>query len=370
MPKFATDPPVSERQRKAMWAAREGHSTLGIPASVGRKFVGPGHDATVQAAGIIFLAPSGKVLWLKRSSKGDHEGTWCFPGGKIEPGETPEDAAVREAGEECSYVPEGKRVLFDRSVSDTGVDYTDFLQRVEGEFQVVLDDEHDAWAWAPFDDPPQPVHPAIADLIERVGNLKLRTAQDALALDRASVRSFDADGHLHVASSVVSAAQVNDYLGEEIPGWEELGLDPQMMYPLLRDPEEIEKGAQTLHGKPLMIIHRAQTANDHDRLVVVGSVMNPVWNDPNLKAEFIVWDGEGIDLIESEKQADLSAGYRYKPIMESGTFNSVPYAGRMTNIFFNHLALVPEGRVVGAVVGDSAIFTKEWEIIENALISI
>jgi hypothetical protein len=38
--KLATDPPVSERQRKAMFAAREGRSTLGIPKSVGEEFVG------------------------------------------------------------------------------------------------------------------------------------------------------------------------------------------------------------------------------------------------------------------------------------------------------------------------------------------
>ena len=32
-------PPVSERQRRAMWAAAEGHSKLGIPKSVGEEFV-------------------------------------------------------------------------------------------------------------------------------------------------------------------------------------------------------------------------------------------------------------------------------------------------------------------------------------------
>ncbi len=31
-------PPVSERQRKAMFAAAEGKSTLGIPKSVGKEF--------------------------------------------------------------------------------------------------------------------------------------------------------------------------------------------------------------------------------------------------------------------------------------------------------------------------------------------
>ena len=35
---LATDPPVSEAQRRAMFAARAGHSNLGIPQSVGREF--------------------------------------------------------------------------------------------------------------------------------------------------------------------------------------------------------------------------------------------------------------------------------------------------------------------------------------------
>lgn len=33
-------PPVSERQRRAMAAAAHGHSTLGIPKSVGKEFMG------------------------------------------------------------------------------------------------------------------------------------------------------------------------------------------------------------------------------------------------------------------------------------------------------------------------------------------
>ena len=36
---MATDPPVSEAQRKAMGAAMSGHSTLGIPKSVGKEFI-------------------------------------------------------------------------------------------------------------------------------------------------------------------------------------------------------------------------------------------------------------------------------------------------------------------------------------------
>lgn len=37
---IAMDPPVSEQQAKAMHAAAEGRSTLGIPKKVGQEFVG------------------------------------------------------------------------------------------------------------------------------------------------------------------------------------------------------------------------------------------------------------------------------------------------------------------------------------------
>lgn len=35
-----TDPPVSEAQRRAMWAAKSGKSNIGIPKSVGEEFAG------------------------------------------------------------------------------------------------------------------------------------------------------------------------------------------------------------------------------------------------------------------------------------------------------------------------------------------
>ena len=61
----------------------------------------------------IFFTDGKKVLLLKRSGKGDNEGTWGLPGGKIEGNESAIDAATREAkrtspGQEASVVP-GKR---------------------------------------------------------------------------------------------------------------------------------------------------------------------------------------------------------------------------------------------------------------------
>ena len=47
------------------------------------------------------LIDQGKVL-LTRRLDGQHlAGMWEFPGGKLEPGESPEDAVVRECAEEC-----------------------------------------------------------------------------------------------------------------------------------------------------------------------------------------------------------------------------------------------------------------------------
>ena len=50
------------------------------------------------AAGI--LERNGRVLICRRREDQPHPGKWEFPGGKVEPGETPEIALVRELREE------------------------------------------------------------------------------------------------------------------------------------------------------------------------------------------------------------------------------------------------------------------------------
>jgi hypothetical protein len=194
-----------------------------------------------------------------------------------------------------------------------------------------------------------------------------------IALDAdPSNRTYSQDGHLHVKENVVSAAQVNDYRAEEIPGWKELGLQAGRVYALLRDPVELEKSLSdpktSIHGKPLVIVHKAQTADEHDKEITVGAVMNPRWEYPNLIAEITVWDGEAIKDIESNEQSDLSSGYHYKPVMESGEFNGTKFDGRMKNISFNHLCLVRIGRVIGSMVGDSE--DDPWRLIEQAILGV
>ena len=76
---------------------------------------------------------------------------------------------------------------------------------------------------------------------------------------------------------------------------------------------------------------------------------------PERHGELSVVHPDGVKAIESGAQSDLSAGYRFTPIMDPGTYNGQPYDGRMTDIQFNHVALVKAGRVDGAAVGDEQL---------------
>ncbi|AHA27722.1 (deoxy)nucleoside triphosphate pyrophosphohydrolase [Candidatus Liberibacter americanus] len=53
----------------------------------------------------------GKVLISNRPSNKSHAGFWEFPGGKIDNGESPEEALVRELLEELSIVVETSALL-------------------------------------------------------------------------------------------------------------------------------------------------------------------------------------------------------------------------------------------------------------------
>jgi len=186
---------------------------------------------------------------------------------------------------------------------------------------------------------------------------KLRPlSRDAFALDKATVRRVDHDGHLHVEMTPISKANVCPYFGREIPDFEKLGLEPDKTYQLYRDPDELERAAASFAGKPLLLVHTPVTADEHPRQSTVGSVGNDVaFKAPYLMAPLSVWDGEAIGLIDSGEQKELSSAYRYRADMTPGkTPDGEAYDGVMRDIAGNHVALVKEGRAgPDVVVGDS-----------------
>jgi hypothetical protein len=169
-----------------------------------------------------------------------------------------------------------------------------------------------------------------------------------LALDRASggrvVRSFDRDGRLRTVANI-SKAVVSPYQGEEIPGWQSLGLDPRREYRLLRPAEELRRAASTFNGLPLLAMHRPLQANDHAHALTVGTIGDVRMDGPYLAAAVTVWDQAAIAAIERGEKRELSAGYHYLPIMRPGTYEGRPFDGIMTAIKGNHIALVGSGRL-------------------------
>ena len=192
----------------------------------------------------------------------------------------------------------------------------------------------------------------------------MTSVKPTIAFDKSSVRSYDKDGRMHVAVTPISKSNVCPYIGKEIPGWDSLGLDPNKVYKMYRDPVELEKGAASFNNLPLLKKHIQVSADAPMKDDVVGSIGSDVHFDaPYLKASLCVWDSEAISLIDAQKLDELSSAYHYTPVMEAGTTpEGEPYDGRMTDILGNHLALVEVGRAgPDVVVADSNPFVKPKE---------
>jgi uncharacterized protein len=185
------------------------------------------------------------------------------------------------------------------------------------------------------------------------------------AFDRfASVRSYDADGRLHIDSATISKAQVSEYRGAEIIDADELGLDPNRIYRLLRPAAELARAAPTLCGCPLLREHIAVDVGDHQPDAVVGAVMNDArFAHPLLLASLVVWAADAVAGVEDGSCSSLSAGYSYRADMTPGTFGGRPFDGAMRELYYNHCALVPQGRVgPDSVIGDIA---PQWLVERN-----
>lgn len=182
-----------------------------------------------------------------------------------------------------------------------------------------------------------------------------------MAMDRArsSVRSFDADGRLRVAVSPISKANVCEYLGREIPGHAKLGLKPDRVYKLLRDPAELEKAVETFNGLPVLSDHVPVDAfddNSHMPDLVVGATGTDAAIDGEyLTNSLVIWARPSIDGIVNDEKRELSSAYRYSPDMTPGKYNGVDYDGVMRDIIGNHVALVFKGRAGSdVIVGDES----------------
>jgi hypothetical protein len=101
--------------------------------------------------------------------------------------------------------------------------------------------------------------------------------------------------------------------------------------------------------------HVPVSAESPQKSRVVGTVSNVRWQAPYLVADLICWDASAIARIRDGSQKEISCGYAYTPVIESGTVDGESFDIRMLEIVGNHVALVPLGRVGSdVVVADSA----------------
>lgn len=182
-----------------------------------------------------------------------------------------------------------------------------------------------------------------------------------MALDRASVRSRDANGFLHVSASNISKANICPYYGQEIPGWQDLGLEAEKVYYLYRDPEELARAAHTSNNVPILSSHLPVDSEDLPEELIIGSIgTDAAFVAPYLQNSLVIWCAEHQRAIEREEQRELSCGYRYRADMTAGrTEDGLQYDGVMRDIIFNHVALVIEGRAgPDVMVGDEVMKLK------------
>jgi len=125
----------------------------------------------------VILVKDGKILILLRSRESSWKPeTWGPPGGHVEKGETPEQAAARETFEETGLKvdPDDLTPLIQKTNHSYGMVYFYTTDKFSGE-QVKLSHEHTGFTWVDID---------------RIGEWDTTLQPDELAVIKKSLLSF------------------------------------------------------------------------------------------------------------------------------------------------------------------------------------
>jgi len=120
-----------------------------------------------EAAGALIVAKNtGRVLLLLRNEDSGEPSTWAGAGGKVEEGESIEQALQRELQEEIgvSGIEVYPSYIFERE----NFTFHNFIGVVDEEFVPELNEEHSRYKWANVDNLPTPLHFGFREFLNNI----------------------------------------------------------------------------------------------------------------------------------------------------------------------------------------------------------
>ncbi|EAA1780484.1 NUDIX hydrolase [Salmonella enterica] len=245
-------------------------------------------------SGIMFR--QGKFVFLIQRSD---DGTWCQPGGKVEPGELAIDAARREALEEVGYQYDGP--LIPHSVHG---DYLTFRAEVTERFEAKLNDESLAAGWFHIDDLPKPLHQPFAEMLARQ------------ALNETEVAALIADGTLSSPQFFINMWMFAIRVTGTGVTWR--SADQQMAF---RNPDDYltPEFLQRVAGLPLIWLHPEKNTLDSNEFAkrVIGTLTNSwVADNGEVWAIARVYDAEAAEIMAT-RQLSTSPTVKFVEVPDS-----------------------------------------------------
>ncbi|MCE2000792.1 NUDIX domain-containing protein [Enterobacter asburiae] len=272
-------------------------------------------------SGIMFR--QGKFVFLIQRSD---DGTWCPPGGTVEPGELAIDAARREVLEEVGYQYDGP--LTPHSVYG---DYLTFRAEVPERFEAKLNDESLAAGWFHIDDLPKPLHQPFAEML----------AQQAL--NETEVAALIADGTLSSPQFFINMWMFAIRVTGTGVTWR--SADQQMAF---RNPDDYltPEFLQRVAGVPLIWLHPEKNKLDSDEFAkrVIGTLTNS-WVADNGEVWTIgrVYDAEAAEIMAT-RQLSTSPTVTYSEAQDSIIkIDGQPLLVEGSPVLLDHVAICEQG---------------------------
>lgn len=272
-------------------------------------------------SGIMFR--QGKYVFLIQRSD---DGTWCQPGGTVEPGELAIDAARREVLEEVGYQYDGQ--LTPHSVYG---DYLTFRAEVPERFEAKLNDESLAAGWFHIDDLPKPLHQPFAEML----------AQQAL--NETEVAALIADGTLSSPQFFINMWMFAIRVTGTGVTWR--SADQQMAF---RNPDDYltPEFLQRVAGVPLIWLHPEKNKLDSDEFAkrVIGTLTNSwVADNGEVWAIARVYDAEAAEIMAT-RQLSTSPTVTYSEMQDSIIkIDGQPLLVEGSPVLLDHVAICEQG---------------------------